>query len=373
MTEEEHPRKVSNAAPAITWRRVLYQAFVSVFGLVIGLRWFTRQDLVDFLAFRGAGERVLASQSPYGLYPTVYGGSVFQSVPWLAWLFAPLAVVPVERGWQIFYILNLLLVALTLFLAYKEFRLRLNPLEITLILACGLVVASICLSFGQVSIIEVAVLTVMSLALQRGKPVLAGALMPLALLKPHLLLWFLGYAVIVGGRRFRLASLVSTLLVSLVALFLQPAWPMEMLQTILAGQAGTSMETWKYTTLSGLFNLDPKFGLLVPVLFLPGLFWLSSRIKRFPVFTRLVIVMAFSLAASPYAFSYDLPLLLPALVWLTREWSGQKNLLWTAMAGLIYLFDFSNLAYLATLLVCGLIVIRLVRPAPAGALEVASE
>ncbi len=370
ITGEEQQEKQSTFAQAQAWGRAVFQSVVAVFGFVISLHWITRQDLADFLAFWGAGGRVLAAQSPYGYYPTLNGGSVYQSVPWLAWFFAPLALLPVERAWQIFYLLNLLLVALTLFLAFKEFRIRLDPLAASLILACGLALAYPCLSFGQVSILQVASLALMALALQRGRPVLAGALMPLALLKPHLLLWFIPYALIAGGRRFRLTSLVSTLLLALAALVFQPSWPGEMLQTIFAGQTGTSMETWKYTTLSGLFSLDPKLGLLIPIVFLPVLFWLSRWIKDYPLYSRLAIVLAFSLAASPYSFSYDLPLLLPALAWLTRQWPVRTTLLWTAMAVLIYFFGFQNLAYIITLLVCGLILFTLGRREPSLALEV---
>lgn len=372
ITGEEQQEKQSTGAwaKARAWGLAVFQGVVAVFGFVIGLHWITRQDLADFLAFWGAGGRVLASQSPYGYYPTLNGGSVFQSVPWLAWLFAPLALLPVGRAWQIFYLLNLLLVALTILLAFKEFRIRLNPLAATLVLACSLALAYPCLSFGQVSILQAAILSLMALALQRGRPVLAGALMPLALLKPHLLLWFIPYVLITGGRRFRLASLASTLLLALVALVFQPSWPGEMLQTILAGQAGTRMETWKYTTLSGLFSLDPKLGLLIPIVFLPVLFWLSRRIKDYPLYSRLAIVLGFSLAASPYSFSYDLPLLLPALVWLTQQWPARTTLLWTAVAVLIYLLGFQNLAYLVTLLVCGLILFTLNRRQPSLALEV---
>lgn len=370
MSADGLPEQRSARTRAQAWGRAVFQALVAVFGFVVGLHWITRQDLADFLAFWGSGGRVLAGQSPYGFYPTLNGGSVFQSAPWLAWLFAPLALLPVGRAWQIFYLLNLLLVALILYLAFKEFRLRLDPLTAALVLACGLALSYPCLSFGQVSILQVAILALMSLALQRGRPVLAGALLPLALLKPHLLLWFIPYALIAGGRRFRLASLASTLLFALAALALQPSWPGQMLQTIFAGQAGTRMETWKYTTLSGLFSLDPKLGLLIPIVFLPGLFWLSRRIKSFPLDTRLAIVLAFSLAASPYSFSYDLPLLLPALAWLTFQWPARATLLWTAMAVLIYLFGFQNLAYLITLLVCGLILFTLHRQAPPAGLAV---
>lgn len=369
-TGEEQLEKQSTGTRARAWGLVVFQGVVAVFGFVVGLHWFTRQDLADFLAFWGAGGRVLSGQSPFGYYPTLNGGSVFQSVPWLAWLFAPLALLPVGRAWQIFYILNLLLVALILYLAFKEFNLRLDPLTATLVLACGLALSYPCLSFGQVSILQVAILALMAAALQRGRPYLAGALMPLALLKPHLLLWFIPYMFITGGWRFRLASLASTLLFSLIALAFQLSWPGEMLQTILAGQAGSRMETWKYTTLSGLFSLDPKLGLLIPIVFLPVLFWLSRRIKDYPLCSRLAIVLAFSLAASPYSFSYDLPLLLPALVWITQQWPARTTLLWTAVAVLIYLLGFQNLAYLVTLLVCGLILFKFNRRQSSLALEV---
>ena len=347
------------------WARLLFQAGVTVFGFVVSLHWITKQDLTDFMAFYGAAQRTLAGASPYGFYPTTAGGSVFQSVPWLAWLFAPLTFLPLDLAWWIYYLLNLGLVGVTLFLALAPARLKLTLLEYTLILACALAVSYPCLSFGQVSIIEVAALSVMMVALQRDQLLIAGACLPLALLKPHLILWFLGYAFIYGGRRFRLAGLSSTLLVALAALALQPAWPVEMFSAIVKGAAETSMEFWKYSTLASLFSRDARLGYLVPIVFLPLLFGLRRSLKEHPIQDQLAIVLAFSLATSPYAFAYDLPLLLPALAWLTRQWPRRAVLLWTGMAVLVYFAGFTRLAYLATLLVCALAGITLiVRPLP---------
>jgi hypothetical protein len=138
-----------------------------------------------------------------------------------------------------------------------------------------------------------------------------------------------------------------------------------MFSAIVKGAAETSMEFWKYSTLASLFSRDARLGYLVPIVFLPLLFGLRRSLKEHPIQDQLAIVLAFSLATSPYAFAYDLPLLLPALAWLTRQWPRRAVLLWTGMAVLVYFAGFTRLAYLATLLACALAGITLiVRPLP---------
>jgi hypothetical protein len=63
---------------------------------------------------------------------------------------------------------------------------------------------------------------------------------------------------------------------------------------------------------------------------------------------------------SPYAFAYDLPLLIPALLWLSRRWSTRMTVIWSILAGIAAFAGFSGFSYFATLLVSGLIVLKLV-------------
>lgn len=341
------------------WLIFIGQTLSSILFFTIGFSIFYTTKLIDFLAFYGAGLNIRSFESPYGSYVTGVGISVFQSFPWLAWLFVPLTLFPVSLAFRIYFFINVGLLLLVFVLLWKVEKITLSPINYIYIFACGLAISYYCLGFGQVTIIQLAALTIMMVALQRGHDTLAGALFPLILIKPHLIIWLLFCLLLLGRWRFIICGIVSTVLVSIAGLIFQPGWPMEMITTFINGQAKSTMESWKFMTFPGLLSLPPIYGLLVLPLSIPGLLWLRGRIKPFPFSTQFAIWLAFSLATSPYAFAYDLPLLFPALIWLSRPWSLFTALIWFAFAATVTLTGFSGGTYLIAIATCVLIVVRI--------------
>jgi len=333
---------------------------LTVFWLSWGLSEVFRNQLIDFLAFVGAGRRVFTLQSPYAAYQTAFGNSVFQTVPWLAWLFAPFALMPIGQAWLIFISLNASLLLFSIAIIGLTGPSKLSPLNFAYILGCGSAVSYYCFAFGQVTIFQLSILSTMIISLQHNKRILAGALMPLALVKPHLMLWFIVSAFFIGGRRFVASSILATILFSAVAFIWQPQWPFDLLNTFISGQASSTMESWKFSTLTGLFSVSPSYGLLVLPLSFPALSWIRRKAGKLAAGSQLGIALAFSLATSPYAFAYDLPLLIPALIWLSRPWSNLMAFIWTLLAAIVFFSGFSGNSYLATLITCVLIVRKLI-------------
>jgi len=72
----------------------------------------------------------------------------------------------------------------------------------------------------------------------------------------------------------------------------------------------------------------------------------------------LSIALVLSLVTAPYAFAYDLPLLLPALVWLCLPWSERSIILVFAVAYVAILAGFTGISYAAMLAIAILAVGR---------------
>jgi len=79
------------------------------------------------------------------------------------------------------------------------------------------------------------------------------------------------------------------------------------------------------------------------------LLWKVRRLSTVPL---LSLALALSLLSAPRAYAYDLPLLLPALIWVTA--AGFRSTLWIwIVAGLMPLLAaYVSSSYLVTLMVC---------------------
>lgn len=344
---------------------VLVQLALINFYAFLAATTFFMSELVEFVAFTGAGRKTLALESPFGSYVTAHGASVFQSVPWLAWLFVPLALLPLHPAWLLFVSLNIgLLLGIFIVNLSKEAK-GLSPLNLIYLFSCVLVLSYSSLAFGQVTILQLWVITLVIVFLQRGNQTWAGMLMPFVLIKPHLVIWFLIYCFALGKRRFVMTSILAILLISAAAFALQPTWLFDLFDAFLAGQAQSTMESWRFSTLAGLFSLPPIYGLVVLPLAIPALFWVRRRTMGLSIKAQLAIALAFSLATSPYAFAYDLPLLLPCWFLLSRRWSCRALLFWTLGTAFVIGVGFRGFSYVVTLATCALIVVKLVR-SPGG-------
>lgn len=70
-----------------------------------------------------------------------------------------------------------------------------------------------------------------------------------------------------------------------------------------------------------------------------------------PSYIWLPITLVLSLATTPYAFAYDLPLLIPALVWLCFPWSQFSLIAIFAVTFVSIFAGFSGIAYIAVIFI----------------------
>ncbi len=148
-----------------------------------------------------------------------------------------------------------------------------------------------------------------------------------------------------------LAGIGSTLLLVLIAVLTQNSWVTDMLLVIINGQQSSSMEWNKFTTLAGLFSLPPWIGFGMWLLFLPILVLIDNQFRSVPSIIWLPITLVLSLATAPYAFAYDLPIILPALVWLSLPLSPLSTIVIFTVTCVVIFAGFSSIAYIAVFII----------------------
>lgn len=239
------------------------------------------------------------------------------------------------------------------------------PLLVVLyLLGCDLVLAANTMLLGQVTIIQLGAAILIISALKQNRPFVAGLALPLILIKPHLVLFFLFAAFRRGGRKMLFAGILSTLFIVLIAFLTRPSWITDMLTEIIRGQRHSTMEWNKFLTVSGLFSLSPWVNIVLWLLFLPFLITLDNRFRSVPNNIWLPIALALSLATTPYAFAYDLPLLIPALVWLCFPWSRFSFIAIISVTLISIFAGFSGIAYIAVILIAIFSIRRLIIQKP---------
>lgn len=318
-----------------------------------------QQHLVDFKAFYGAAKKLLLGVTPYGLYQTAVGASSFQSPIWLSWLFIPLTLFNTEQAFLIFEILNLLLYLVILIIIFKWHSTKISFLDFFFFWGCSLVLSFLTQQFGQVTIIQLAAIVAMIYTLNNDKPIIAGMLFPLVLIKPHLVVFFCFVALKRGGRKMLLAGIGSLVIFVLIGEVIEKYWILDMIKTIIGGQQSSEMEWYKFMTLAGLFSKPLSVGILIWLITLPFLIFLDYRFRSLPNITWLPVALALSLATAPYAFAYDLPLLLPSLVWLCLPLSTMTILIAFVVTLIPMLVGFSGISYISVLIVTLLSIYRL--------------
>ncbi len=346
-------------------RRVLYGFFALTclfFVLWYVLYTASRSVLWDFGVFFGSAQAVLHGQSMY----QVYGQEQlpYWYFPWVAWMFIPLAVLPVQAAKIVYLALGFLGAIWLVFVAGRRLGGDRPFSANVFILAMGLLACWLLFRVGQADFILAALVTAIVFMIEGQRDVLAGALFPVLLFKPHLLLVFIPVAIWRGGRRFLVSACISVLLLSLLGVILIPDWPVQMIGMLRHSGLRTD-NAWGFTTLpeligrtenwSGTANLPITLGLFALGL---GIAWKNRHLPTAPL---LSLTMALSLLCAPRAYSYNLPFLLPALLWLSPSSVLVTTIGWLAVGAIAFGTSFSTGSYVIVLITCGLAVAKSLR------------
>ena len=314
--------------------------------------------LLDFDIYYNAGKAVLSGDTPYQLYG--HFNLPFQYFPWIAWLFIPFSLFPEKTGWILFAYLNIVLLFISIRILYNIHNKDLSqnePFYIIFFFSTSLLMSLLMFMVGQVSILMLFSCTLAINFIHKKKYALAGWMVPLILVKPHLVLFFLPALFLISKKEFVITAFLSTGCLLAIATILYPSWPNEMINVFIDGQARGDRMLWAYSTLPGALRLKNwrvlNFYFAIPSFFI-ALFLLQKQINL-PIFPRLSFLLAYSLFSAPYSFAYDFPLLIPSLIFLSKEWNISTALIWTICATYPALVGFQGQTYFLILFVILLI------------------
>jgi hypothetical protein len=190
-------------------------------------------------------------------------------------------------------------------------------------------------------------------AIDQKKDLLAGLIFPFLWVKPHLLIVFTLIVFLNGEMRVAIISAVFSVIMLVVQTLIDPGWHLDMLRLLQIGQ--NRVDGLIFTTLPSLLGFQenwvgtgniPFTIALIAIGFI--IVWKFRALSTLPL---LSLALTASLFSAPRAYAYDLPLLIPTIIWLTSKDFRSTFWIWIIAAAYPPLTGFSSSTYLITLLV----------------------
>lgn len=331
-------------------KKILYSSLALSYLVLVG--WFilftvVNSELWDFNVFYSSAKVALQGENIY----RVYGDENFPYwyFPWVAWFFIPFAIFPFEIAKMLYVFLNLLSAYYIVYTIGRMFNKKFLFADQIFALSMSLVMCWLLFRVGQSDFILAAAAVLVMIGIDRDQGAKAALLFPLLLYKPHLLMIFLPFLLLRGGKKFLFSAIFSTMLLSFLAFMLIPNWPVEILRML--GESGqrTDNSIWYFVTMaeligfqenwSGTANLPITVSLIIISSFVV---WKNRHLDTIPLLT---LALSASMLAAPRAYSYNLPFLIPALLWLSSGSSKRNFLVWLTVGIISIWSGFSTGSY----------------------------
>ncbi len=332
-------------------------AFVSCATLLIyGI---TKSSAQDFGVFYNSANAALHGES---IYITSGESQLpFLSPPWGAWFYIFFAIFPKEFALILYAVVSVLSIIMVINILTRYYTPDFKFLDKALIFSLIIPMNFLLIIVGQMDYILLGIAVIIIYAIEQKKDVLAGILFPLLWIKPHLFIIFTLFAFWRAGKRALLVSLALPAFMLLLETIIRPGWQFEMLN-ILRSTAQRSDYKWNVTTLPNLLGSQENWlgtaNLPFTILLIISAILILWKFRTLPTIPLLSMAMAASLVCAPRAYAYDLPLLIPAMLWLTTKDFKSNIWLWIAGALIPFWAEFSSGSYLLTLLVFFLCVFK---------------
>jgi hypothetical protein len=300
---------------------------------------------IDFIQYWTSGRLLLGGTNPYdasavGSQERALGVSgeiiLLRGPPWTLSLLLPFSLLPFGLAAQLWLILNVLLISVSLIVLHRGLGADRSSLVASAVATACFYPIFQSLIFGQISVVLLAGLAAFLWAESRKRSFLAGVFLAPLTIKPHLFLVFGAILLwrVLKERRIRVASgaAVGVALLLLPVVVLAPASFGQWLDSL--GNASTALdvvpvETWKTATLAGLvrgwiFSIwgnAPTWPLWI--LPLVGLLAAASWVERYGAALSLValspVLLCLSYMFAPYGWVFDQAILLPLQVAIVSQ------------------------------------------------------
>lgn len=344
-------------------KNITYNALMLV--CTIAITWWISYTIMssipeDFRVFHGSGRAVLAGETIYRTYGPIE--LPYWYFPWLAWFYIPLAVFPFEIAYGVYVGISLLCAFVTISYITRAFKSASDLLEQLLVLCMTLSMCWLLFRVGQMDFILLAVTALIIHLIHNGKARSAGILAPILLFKPHLYVIFLPFALFKGRKNFLLSSAGICLTLVIVSFLFIPNWPQQMIE-MLAQSGQRTDNNWNFTTLPTLLGMQENWSgtanLPITIVLILTAFIITWRFRDLDTLPLLSLALAASLFCAPRAYSYNFPLLIPAMLWVSAGWTKYARLLfWLAAGAVPFLFRFSTGMYSIVLIVFALGILK---------------
>ncbi|MHB8779337.1 MAG: glycosyltransferase family 87 protein [Anaerolineales bacterium] len=326
----------------------------SLLGLSVATLVMARSDWHDFDVFYNAASATLAGKSIYiivGQY-----NLPFWYLPWTAWFYIPYAIFPKHIGLLLYQATSVISAILIVNSLARYYQPNFKFQDKILILAFLVPMSLQLIMVGQMDYILLGLLVCIIWGAEHKKDILVGILYPFLLTKPHLIIPFSIFLFWRSGKRTLLVSILFSIAMLLIETLLSPGWHLEMLRSLQV--SGQRVDGLPFATFPSLLGLQENwigtanlpFTLLL-IAFAILVLWKFRSLSTVPF---LSLALAASLFCAPRAYAYDLPMLIPAMIWLTAQDFNLRWWLWVCV-GIFSIFTlFSSNIYWITLLVFGL-------------------
>jgi hypothetical protein len=265
--------------------------------------------------------------------------------PWLMLVLMPISLLPFSIAARAWLLINIFLIGISILLTWTLLNRSVNERIFLILLGiCFIFVPTIILlELGQISTIILFSLILFIVLVEKKRDCLAGMVLLMTTIKPHItylvllviLIW------IIRNQRWKVAfSLLATGLLSVMITWLiNPSWIQDYIRTL---------NSLPYNDLStstlGSF-MSEAFGIqtfrYTFVLLLPLAFPLAKAAEKTGFLTAFNLALLISIPLSPYGFAFDQILLLPAIAQIV-SWvagAGRPALKrWLAASGLAAVF-----------------------------------
>lgn len=340
-------------------RVIIYTFFF--FALLL-LRYFdANSDWHDFDVFYEAASTVLSGRSMYVIVGEY--NLPFWYPPWVAWFYVPFALGSKEIGLVLYKAVSLLSALLIVRYLTRYYQPYFKFDNQILILSFLIPMSLQLVAVGQMDYILLGLLVLIILAVEKKKTVWVGLLYPFLLVKPHLIIPFSIFLFLRSGKQALLISMIVSFVMLMLETWRNPGWHLDMFN--LLQTSGQRIDGLKFITLPSLLGRQENwigtanlpFTLLLIILAVIAL-WFIRGIPIIPFFS---IALSASLFCAPRAYAYDLPLLIPAVIWWTAINLKNRWWLWVVIGLFPVFVSFSQFTHLLVLLVFVLCLVQIGR------------
>jgi len=344
-----------------TLKKSLYSTFVIccfAFGIPLLYYGMTQPDWYDFDVFYGAASAALSGKTIYiivGKY-----NLPFWYFPWTAWLYIPFAIFPKNIAlilYQLASIICAIWIVHTLLRYYNpSFKLEDKILIFSLLIPMSLEVMNV----GQMEYILLWLVMLAIYAIDQDKGWLAGLIFPFIWTKPHLTIIFTLFAFWRSKGKAAITSIAASIMMLIIETIINPQWYLEMFALLKTGQQRT--EGLPFTTLPAMLGQQENWlgtaNLPITIMLTIIAFLAVWKFRNLPTIPLLSLALAASLFSAQRAYGYDIPLLIPAMIWLTAKDFKSTFWIWVVVAIFPAVTRFASTSYLVTILVFALTLLK---------------